>query len=110
MKKFVEEQISGEANLWDKMTKSTFLSWNSSSKEIKLQAKSVLKSSLFEQLQALLDINFSNHGHHEIQDGNQMEENLKITPLTGINMIGKIGINQLAHFMKVAKIIPKKMH
>ena len=40
MKKFVEETISGETNLWDKMTKSKFLSWNSSGKEIKLQAKS----------------------------------------------------------------------
>ncbi|CAB3993632.1 Hypothetical predicted protein [Paramuricea clavata] len=40
MKKFVEERISGETNLWDKMTKSKFLSWDSSGKEIKLQAKS----------------------------------------------------------------------
>jgi hypothetical protein len=40
MKKFVEERISGETNLWDKMTKSKFLSWNSSGKEIKFQAKS----------------------------------------------------------------------
>jgi hypothetical protein len=40
MKKFVEERVSGETNLWDKMTKSKFLSWNSSGKEIKLQAKS----------------------------------------------------------------------
>ncbi|CAB3982955.1 Hypothetical predicted protein [Paramuricea clavata] len=40
MKKFFEERISGETNLWEKMTKSKFLSWNSSGKEIKLQAKS----------------------------------------------------------------------
>ncbi len=40
MKKFVEERICGETNLWDKMTKSKILSWNSAGKEINLQAKS----------------------------------------------------------------------
>lgn len=40
MKKFVEERISGDTNLCDKMKKSKFLSWNSSSNEIKLRAKS----------------------------------------------------------------------
>ena len=40
MIKFVEERICQDTNLWDKMTKSKILSWNSSSKEIKLQAKS----------------------------------------------------------------------
>jgi hypothetical protein len=40
MIKFVEERICQDTNLWDKMTKCKILSWNSSSKEIKLQAKS----------------------------------------------------------------------
>ena len=40
MMKFVEERICGETNLWNKMSKCKNLSWNSSSKEIKLQAKS----------------------------------------------------------------------
>lgn len=40
MMKFVEERICGETNLWDKMRKCKTLSWNFSSKEIKLQAKS----------------------------------------------------------------------
>lgn len=40
MMKFVEERICGETNLWDKMRKCKILSWNSSTKEIKLQAKS----------------------------------------------------------------------
>ncbi len=44
MEKFVEERISGEANLWDKMTKCKVLSFNSSAKTITLPAKSdVLK-------------------------------------------------------------------
>lgn len=40
MIKFVEERICGETNLWYKMTKCKLLSWNFSTKEIKLQAKS----------------------------------------------------------------------
>lgn len=39
IKKLVEKK-SGETNLWDKMTKSKFLSWNSSGEDTKPQAKS----------------------------------------------------------------------
>jgi hypothetical protein len=40
MNTFVKERICGDTNLWDKMTKCKPLLWNSSTKEIKLQAKS----------------------------------------------------------------------
>ena len=40
MEQFVEERICGDTNLWDKMTKCKPLLWNSSTKEIKLQAQS----------------------------------------------------------------------
>jgi hypothetical protein len=41
LNKFVEERLCGEINLWDKMSKcKNTLSWNSTTKEIKLQAKS----------------------------------------------------------------------
>ena len=40
MREFVDQRICGEINLWDRMTKCKVLSWTSSTKEIKIKAKS----------------------------------------------------------------------
>lgn len=40
MQKFVDERICGNTNLWDKMTKCKSFTWTSTTKEVKVQAKS----------------------------------------------------------------------
>ena len=36
LQNFVDDRICGDTNLWEKMSKSKYLTWNSTSKNIKL--------------------------------------------------------------------------
>ena len=40
LQSFMDDRISGDTNFWEKMSKSKYLTWNSSSKTIKLASKS----------------------------------------------------------------------